>query len=79
MKEDGWESRMENIEELQTFASKMALRNSSSLERDEEPQEGTETPLRTFLEEAMLSTDADETADKDQSSVRLLSLFLRTR
>ncbi|CDZ96565.1 atp-dependent dna helicase pcra [Phaffia rhodozyma] len=80
MKEDDWESRMENIDELKTFASKLTLKNESTYEiptqgdSDDEIEEVVmDTPLRMFLEEAMLSTDADETADKDESPKVLLS------
>ncbi|KAG6909068.1 hypothetical protein DXG01_002221 [Tephrocybe rancida] len=66
-----WESRWENVKELITFATEVAA-NVALVEEQAGPSDAPkETPLRSFLQASMLSSEGDNQSEEENQKVTI--------
>ncbi|KAG6817676.1 hypothetical protein H0H87_005434 [Tephrocybe sp. NHM501043] len=65
-----WESRWENVNELISFATEVAIDIALAEEQAGSSDAPKETPLRSFLQASMLSSEGDNQSEEESKDVR---------
>ncbi|KAG6860853.1 hypothetical protein C0993_002809, partial [Termitomyces sp. T159_Od127] len=64
-----WESRWENVKELITFAIEVASDTDAVEQQAATDERPKDTPLRSFLQASMLSSEGDNKNEEDTKDV----------